>query len=95
VETIMDGVTGIFFDRQEPDDLAAAISHFERIDWSPALLRRHAEGFGTEVFRARLRAFLDKVGAPVPEGDTLPFNARTRSATANLGMASAQEGIPA
>jgi glycosyltransferase involved in cell wall biosynthesis len=95
VETIVDGVTGIFFDRQEPDDLASAIAHFERIEWSPALLRRHAENFSTDVFRARLRAFLDKVGAPVPESDTLPFSARARAATANLGMASAQEGIPA
>jgi glycosyltransferase involved in cell wall biosynthesis len=95
VETIIDGVTGIFFDRQEPEDLAAAIARFERIEWSPASLRRHAECFGTEVFRARLRAFLDKVGAPVPESNNLPFNARVRAATINLAVASAQEGIPA
>jgi glycosyltransferase involved in cell wall biosynthesis len=95
VETIIDGVTGVFFDRQEPEDLAAAIAHFERIEWSPALLRRHAESFSTEVFRARLRAFLGKVGAPVPESDTLPFNARARAGAASLGMGPVQDGIPA
>ncbi len=95
VETIIDGVTGIFFDRQEPEDLATAIARFERIEWSPASLRRHAENFGIDVFQARLRAFLAKVGAPVPESNNLPFNARVRAATINLAVASAQEGIPA
>ena len=95
VETIVDGVTGIFFDHQEPKDLAAAIVRFERIEWSPSALRRHAENFGSDVFQARFRAFLAKVGAPVPETAVLPFNAPARAGTANLGIAPAQEGIPA
>jgi glycosyltransferase involved in cell wall biosynthesis len=94
VETIIDGVTGIFFDRQEPEDLAEAIARFERIDWNPAVLRRHAESFGTNVFQARFRIFLAKVGAPLPEAALLPFNA-TSWAAANLGIGPRQEGIPA
>jgi glycosyltransferase involved in cell wall biosynthesis len=95
VETIVDGVTGIFFDRQEPGDLAAAITRFERIEWSPAILRRHAERFGIDVFKGRLRAFLAKVGAPVPETTILPFNPIPRGATADLALASVQGGIRA
>jgi glycosyltransferase involved in cell wall biosynthesis len=93
VETIIDGVTGIFFDRPEPGDLAAAIARFEHIEWSPAMLRKHAEKFGIDVFQARMRAFLAKVGAPVPDVALLPFNAVSR-ATTELGIP-VQEGVPA
>jgi glycosyltransferase involved in cell wall biosynthesis len=92
VETIVDGVTGIFFDRQDPEDLAAAITRFERFDYSQTALRRHAEKFGIDVFQARFRAFLAKVGAAVPETAVVPFNATARG---NLGIARVQEGIPA
>jgi glycosyltransferase involved in cell wall biosynthesis len=95
VETIIDGVTGIFFDRQEPEDLAAAIERFERIEWNTAALRRQAESFGTHVFHDRLRAFLAKVGAPVSGEAALPFNAAARASAANIGIVPVQEGIPA
>jgi glycosyltransferase involved in cell wall biosynthesis len=94
VETIIDGATGIFFDRQEPEDLAEAIARFERIEWNPAVLRRHAENFGTNVFQARFRIFLAKVGAPIPEAAVFPFNAASWAA-AHLGIGPRQEGIPA
>jgi glycosyltransferase involved in cell wall biosynthesis len=94
VETIIDGVTGIFFDRQESKDLVEAIARFERIEWNPYVLRRHAESFGTNVFQARFRMFLAKVGAPIPEAAVLPFNAPSRAA-ANLASGPRQEGIPA
>ena len=70
-ETIIEGVTGIFFERQETADLVQAIKRFEQQEWSPTLLRRHAEGFGVEVFKARFRRFLAQVGAPITE-DTAP-----------------------
>jgi glycosyltransferase involved in cell wall biosynthesis len=94
VETIIDGVTGIFFDRQEPKDLAEAIALFERIEWNPAILRRHAEDFSTNVFQARFRFFLAKVGAPIPETAVIPFNSPSRAA-ANVGIGPRQQGIPA
>ena len=61
---------------------------------TPAVLRRHAENFGTDVFQARFRTFLAKVGAPVPEAALLPFNPVSRAATAELGIP-VQEGVPA
>jgi glycosyltransferase involved in cell wall biosynthesis len=94
VETTIDGVTGVFFDRQEPEDLTEAIARFERIESNPAALRHHAEGFSTNIFQARFRIFLAKVGAPIREGALLPFNAPSW-ATANLGIGPRLEGIPA
>jgi len=94
VETIVEGVTGIFFDRPEPGDLAAAIKRFERMEWSTAALRSHAENFGIDVFQSRMRAFLAKVGAPVPELELFPFNAASQAATPELGIA-VEEGVPA
>jgi glycosyltransferase involved in cell wall biosynthesis len=73
VETIVEGATGVFFDRQEVSHVAAAIQRFEQQDWSAPALRRHAECFGIAVFQSRFREFLDKVGAPVPEYAAAPF----------------------
>jgi glycosyltransferase involved in cell wall biosynthesis len=71
-ETILDGVTGVFFDRQEPSCLARAIERCERLEWSAQTLRRHAEGFGIDVFQSRFREFLARVGAPLPQDISLP-----------------------
>jgi glycosyltransferase involved in cell wall biosynthesis len=75
VETIVEGVTGLFFDRQEPAHLARAIEQFERQTWSAAQLRTHAEAFGVDVFQSRLRQFLARVGAPIPQEPLMPLAA--------------------
>ena len=80
IETIVDGVTGVFFDRQEPEDLAAAIRRFERMDWSPAVLRQHVAGFSVEIFQARMHAFLSPHWRARPRcGASAPRRARQRS----------------
>jgi len=73
-ETIIDGVTGAFFDQQTPESLMQAIERFEIQNWSPAEIRRHAEGFGVPVFRMRLLQFLSRIGAPLQDSDLLPVN---------------------
>jgi glycosyltransferase involved in cell wall biosynthesis len=72
VETIVEGVTGMFFDQQEPESLATAIEQFEEVEWSGQALRRHAEKFGVDVFQARISAFLDRIGVNLRDS-TLPF----------------------
>jgi glycosyltransferase involved in cell wall biosynthesis len=67
VESIVEGVTGIFFDRREPEDLMAAIESFERLEWSSLALRSHAETFSIPVFQSNMRSFLTRVGAALPE----------------------------
>lgn len=64
-ETILDGVTGMFFDQQTPESLMDAIERFETQRWSSFEIRKHAEGFGVGIFRQRMARFLERVGAPV------------------------------
>jgi glycosyltransferase involved in cell wall biosynthesis len=64
LETIIDGLTGIFFDQQTPEHLISAIEAFERQSFSPTVLRQHAEKFSTNVFRDKMTKFLARVGAP-------------------------------
>lgn len=65
VETILENVTGVFFDRQTPEDLGDAIEQFERRDWSSEVIRRHSESFSVEIFRERFRSFFRRIGTPV------------------------------
>ncbi len=65
LETIIENVTGVFFNSQTPEDLGDAIERFELQEWSRDRLRQHAEGFSIEVFQRRFRAFLHRVGMPV------------------------------
>ncbi len=71
-ETIVEGVTGIFFDRQEVNAFTEAIKRFETQEWPVEVLRSHAEEFGIDVFQARFRQFLARVGAPLDDGPFLP-----------------------
>lgn len=51
-ETVVDGVTGLFFDAQTAESLRAALDRFETAEdrFDPAAIRRHAEGFGRDRF---------------------------------------------
>lgn len=67
VETILDGETGLFFDNPTAQSLSDAITRFERQSWSKARIRRHAQRFGINVFQQRMREFLSRIGAQLPE----------------------------
>ncbi len=73
-ETIVDAATGLFFDERTPESLMDAIERFERLDWSPTEIRRHAEGFSVPIFRMRLLQFLSRIGVPLRDGDLLSMN---------------------
>lgn len=72
LETVVDGVTGVFFPEQTAESLMEAIERFEQQVWSPAVIRKHAEGYGTAAFREKFMAFLKRVGADVPIQDRAP-----------------------
>jgi len=84
-ETIIDNRTGMFFDRQTPEDLATAIEQFEKQSWSPDELRRHAGNFRVEVFNERFLAFLARIGAPVRAADGATRLANTVNTFADVG----------
>ena len=71
-ETVIENVTGMFFDQQTSESLGDAIENFEKLDWSKNTLRKHAEGFGVPVFQQRFRSFLSRIGAPLEKPAYLP-----------------------
>ena len=58
LETVEDGVSGVFFPEQTEDALEDAVSRAASAKWEPAAIRRNAERFGPAQF-------LDAVGAEI------------------------------
>lgn len=61
LETVIDGVTGIYFHQSHAGSLAGAIQRMEAIEFDPAALRAHAEGYGLETFQGRFLAVVNRV----------------------------------
>jgi glycosyltransferase involved in cell wall biosynthesis len=61
-ETVVDGRTGILFDRPSTDAMAEAIEALDQTPFDPALIRARAEQFGPAVFRSKMRAVFERVG---------------------------------
>ena len=93
METILDGQTGLFFDQPTTESLAAAIVRFERQSWSSSLIRSHAELFGIDVFQHRMRQFLARIGAPLPEVLAQPIAHPSSAHTAEPVLGAALEGV--
>jgi len=85
-ETVVEGVTGLFFDEQTVGSLAAAIEEFESQTWNRKVLRAHAESFDMTVFASRFLEFLSLIAPPscaseVAAWTSFPsFNLHERSA---------------
>jgi glycosyltransferase involved in cell wall biosynthesis len=58
LETVIEGKTGLFFDAQTPESLAACVEAFEGQTLSAAACRANAERFRPEAFRDAIRHFL-------------------------------------
>jgi glycosyltransferase involved in cell wall biosynthesis len=58
-ETVVDGVTGVFFREQTADALIDALERSEVTGWSPEKIRAHALRFSEETFRREMGAFVD------------------------------------
>ncbi len=59
VETLVDGVTGRFFDEQTPEALVAVLRDFDPDSYDPAVLHAHVSEFDVFVFQQRLRQFVE------------------------------------
>lgn len=55
LDTITEGVNGVFFDNPEPVEVAEAVRRAQRHDWDEALIRAHSEKFSRANFRERIR----------------------------------------
>lgn len=59
-DTVVDGVTGVFFQAQTVESLRDALNRFESAEagFDPAAIRRHAEGFSGDRFTRELGALI-------------------------------------
>lgn len=60
LDTVVEGVTGIFFDVPDSDSIASAIESALNLPWHEDMLLRQAEAFGTARFVERLRRVVDE-----------------------------------
>ena len=59
LETVVDGQTGLFFERQEPEDLIKAVEHFEQMErLNPENIRENALKFSVENFQDKFKTFV-------------------------------------
>jgi glycosyltransferase involved in cell wall biosynthesis len=59
LDTVIDGVTGRFFDEPTAAAVAAAVAASRYDKYDPLRIRQHAEGFSREVFQRRMQAVID------------------------------------
>lgn len=78
IETVVEGVTGVFFNQPTSAALVEAIEDFESRSWNQQIIRRHAEKFDRSVFAFRVLQFLGSV-APSSCAGELSAGARLLS----------------
>jgi glycosyltransferase involved in cell wall biosynthesis len=59
-ETVIDGETGVFFDKQSADSLALAVKRFQFMGFDKKMIREHALKFDKEVFKQKIKDFVDE-----------------------------------
>lgn len=60
LETVIDKKTGLFFNEQTVESLIDAIQKFETMTFDKVELREHAKRFDEEVFKKKIKAFVDE-----------------------------------
>ena len=58
LETVVEGVTGEFFDDQEWEELATAVIRFDASKYDARAIRAHAEAFDVKAFKRRIAAYV-------------------------------------
>ena len=61
LDTVIDGKTGIFFDKQNIDSLVDAVKRFDKMEFSTQDLVNNARRFSKEVFRKNFLKMLEKI----------------------------------
>ncbi len=59
-ETIVEGETGEFFDRQTSADVARAVKNFSEDKFNSQKIKSHAEQFSIENFKRKMRNFIEE-----------------------------------
>jgi glycosyltransferase involved in cell wall biosynthesis len=61
LDYVVEGKTGLFFDEQTPEALAAAVERFDDDAFDPARLRAHAARFDRSLFKEQLQTQIQEV----------------------------------
>jgi glycosyltransferase involved in cell wall biosynthesis len=72
LDTVIDGETGVHFHEQTPEALVAAVRRLESISFDPNRIRRHAERFSAQRFRAEFTGMVERAYAEWQESITTP-----------------------
>lgn len=64
LDTVHEGVSGMYFDEPDPQAIASALDRFEESSFDPDKIRRHVEQFTEEKFAHTLYAAVDELAIP-------------------------------
>jgi glycosyltransferase involved in cell wall biosynthesis len=70
-ESVLDGQTGVLFDRQDATALAEAIDRFEGLALDGERIRENARRFGRERFRTQMAEVIDRARRARADGESL------------------------
>ncbi|WP_376789172.1 glycosyltransferase [Thermoflexus sp.] len=59
LDTVVEGVTGVFFHASTPESLAEAVRRLEGLRFDPGVIRRHAEQFDKGVFQEKIKKIVE------------------------------------
>lgn len=65
-DAVIEGKTGLFFDKQTTKSLVEALQHFSPNSFNAHQIQKHAETFSEEHFVQKLRAFVDDKNSTCP-----------------------------
>ena len=70
LDTVREGVNGIFFSRPDPEAIREALRESARVGWNRSAIREHAEAFSESAFIDAVHVVVDEVldGPPRPSG---------------------------
>lgn len=60
LETVQEGVSGVFFREQTPQAIIEAVERFEQQTWNPGAVRQTVERFGAGRFRQQFRSLVER-----------------------------------
>ena len=74
LDSVIDGVTGVYFKEQTVESLKKAIKKFEKMKFDKKVIRAHAEEFSEENFKKKISEYVDEVTKPKVAVDARMIN---------------------
>ncbi|HTK60269.1 MAG TPA: glycosyltransferase [Candidatus Baltobacteraceae bacterium] len=98
LETVVEGVTGEFFDDQEWEELATAVIRFDASRYDARAIRAHAEAFDVKAFKRRIAAYVAEAwkaskNSVIPSAAEEPLAVRERQAVPPLAALGRNDAI--